>query len=142
MKRTLAFFMTIVCVLATSALADDTAEKAAIKKTLEDHYFMGLEKNDPDLLGKVFHTGSHLQTVRGDGKIWDKPSVEWRKGFDPAKKGTKYECEVADIRLAGNVASVTTVLESDKVKYVDYLNMMKIEGKWMIVSKIFHTIRK
>ena len=142
MKRFVAMSAVILCVFATIAFADDSAEKAAIKKTLEDHYFAGLANNDPDLLGKVFHTSSSLQAVSGDGKVWAKPSVEWRKGFDPTKKATKYECVVADIRLAGNVASVTTVLESDKVKYIDYLNMMKIEGKWMIVSKIFHTIRK
>ena len=144
MKRKNCVSLTIASLLIFAAwgIADETADKAAVTKAVKDYYFMGLEKSDPELLGKIFYKESHLMGIF-NSKLWDKASVEWRKGFDPAKaKPGGWDRKVVSVDIAGEVAAVKTVLTSEKTTYIDFLNLMKIDGKWMIVNKIFHTIRK
>jgi len=44
--------------------------------------------------------------------------------------------------VTGNQAAVKLRIENQNVKYIDYLNLMKIDGKWWIVHKLSHDQQK
>jgi hypothetical protein len=44
--------------------------------------------------------------------------------------------------MEGNAAVVKTDLEWPNIHYVDYLSLLKIDGEWKIVNKIWHQERK
>ena len=52
------------------------------------------------------------------------------------------ETEFYSIDITGNIASVKLRLENEIVRYVDYFNMMKLDGKWWIVHKLSHDVQK
>jgi hypothetical protein len=53
-----------------------------------------------------------------------------------------WETEFYSIDVTENIASVKLRLENQIVRYIDYLNMMKIDGVWWIVHKLSHDIQK
>ena len=44
--------------------------------------------------------------------------------------------------MTGYQAAVKLRIEKQVVKYIDYLNLMKIDGKWWIVHKLSHDRQK
>ena len=41
------------------------------------------------------------------------------------------------VNIEGNAANGKIKIETDKVILYDYMNMLKVNGEWKIVSKIF-----
>ena len=45
---------------------------------------------------------------------------------------------IASVEVTGNAARATIVLEYPKVTLTDYMSLLKIDGEWKIVNKIFN----
>jgi protease I len=45
--------------------------------------------------------------------------------------------EIVSVNIEGAAANGKIKIETDKVIMYDYMNMLKINGEWKIVSKIF-----
>ncbi len=43
------------------------------------------------------------------------------------------------IDVTGTAASVKVEWESEKIKFTDYYNMLKVDEKWLIMNKIYST---
>ena len=141
MKR--ALFITIAAGIAFAAMAGgparagDThdADLVEIEK-VAGYYLNSGRTGDVDLLKKAFHTSLRLQFAKdGAYEEWSgKDYISWRK---PGKKSL-YESRILSIDCAGDAAMVKAEMDFGKVKYVDYLSFLRIEGRWWIVNKIFH----
>lgn len=143
MKRTALFCVLILCFSAIVGLAeDDESEKTAIKKAIEDLYFKGQKYHDREALSKIFHESGHLHAVLTDGTFWTMPAPEWIARKDPNKKVSESGFFIDEIRVTGTSASVTARQDTGTWVVVDYLNMLKIDGEWRIVSKIFYSKKK
>ena len=46
------------------------------------------------------------------------------------------------IDITGNAASVKLTIDYETHQFVDYFNLLKIKGQWLIVNKIFYRIYK
>jgi hypothetical protein len=60
----------------------------------------------------------------------------------PAKAngaGAPYTCTITSISVAGNAASVEMAMDGyHDHDFMDYFQMLKVDGWWWIVSKLFH----
>lgn len=57
----------------------------------------------------------------------------------PAKTGEPHKSCITHIHYAGNAPSVEMLEESSYGHdYTNYLHLLKIDGKWLIVSKLYN----
>ena len=103
-------------------------------------YAEGLQQGNIHLLKKAFHPQAMMY---GPGMI-----VPIQGLFDyvaaqtaPEKSGEKHECMITKIDCVGNAASVEMLQQSYQgINYVNYFQLLKLEGNWVIVSKSFDVI--
>lgn len=113
--------------------ADDKAIRAAI-----DHYFLGHATGDGNHFRAVFHPESKLFAIR-EGKFWQLPSTDYAaraSGKAPADEA-KRKRWIESIDVTGNAAVVKVKLDYPAVLFTDYMSMLKVDGRWMIVAKTF-----
>ena len=132
--------------LATISFADDGVERKedmeAIRATIQ-HYFNGHATGDKDEFRKAFHPEAKLFWIK-DGAFTQRPSQEWidgMKGGAPVDEA-KRKRSIESIDIAGHAAVVRIRLDYPAADIVDFMSMLKIEGEWKIVNKIFHTSPK
>jgi hypothetical protein len=114
-----------------------SGEQEAVRKTVE-LYFQGQATGDGNYFRKAFHPEAKLFWVR-DGKFTQRTSEEFAAGASgkPATDEAQRKRTIESIDVTGNAASVKVALDYPSVKYTDYLSLLKIEGEWKIVNKIF-----
>lgn len=56
----------------------------------------------------------------------------------PILLGEDFDMEIAGFETVGHIASVRTRYLYEALRFTDYLSLMKIDGEWKIVSKLFH----
>ena len=118
-------------------------EKLAIQEAILTYYHDGHAKYDPELYANILHPEwRFFQIKKGEMKIVDRE--EFCSWYAPEKRNPDldWETEIYDIDITGDIAAVKLRLENQIVRYIDYLNMMKIGGKWWIVHKLSYTIDK
>jgi hypothetical protein len=117
-------------------------EKEAIKQTIQ-HYFNGLDQHDVESLKKAFHADAKLFFIR-DQKLTQLTQTEWYEGFKskPASAPVRAEKRIASIEITGNTAVAKTEAEYPNQLVTDYLSLLKVEGRWWIVNKIFYRQEK
>ena len=56
----------------------------------------------------------------------------------PAPPDTQPVMEVESIDISGDAASVKVTDEFAGMRFTDYLSLLKIENRWIIVNKLYH----
>ena len=128
-----------VGVLATSAFAQ-TDEKEAVKVPL-NNYIKAQATGDQEAARKAFHTDGNLIWINKDGRYTTRTFSEFVAGFNgkPAADEDKRKRAIETIDVAGNAASARIVLDYPTVRFIDYMSLLKIDGEWKIVSKVFYS---
>lgn len=118
-------------------------EKQAIQKAILDFYHQGHAQYAPDLYEKILHPEWKFFLVEYE-KLRVVDRAEFCSWYAPEKinPDLDWETEFYSIDITGNLASVKLRLENQKVRYIDYLNMMKLDGIWWIVHKLSHDFPK
>jgi hypothetical protein len=117
-------------------------ERKAIEEAMRS-YFDGLYEGDADKLAQVFHPTSALTWEEGGKvKIW--PREEWldavRKRPSPASKGLARADEIVSIdQSSPGSAFVKVKCQIPPRYFTDYLSLLKIDGRWQVVQKVFAT---
>ena len=135
--------LALVAGLATRALTQDEPEvgsedERAIRQVVQ-LYFDGIIKYDEASLRKAFHADAYVIGTDEKGALDSEPFQEWvlyTRGKAPDPTGR--ENKIVSIDITGRAATVKTDLDWPHVHYVDYLSLLKIEGEWKIVNKIWH----
>ncbi|MDB5487979.1 MAG: putative lumazine-binding protein [Reyranella sp.] len=122
------------------------SDVAAIEKVLQV-YFDGLHEGDTKKLGEAFHPASHLYSAAADGKAADMPRADWFKmveGRPSAKsKGSARADRIVSIDFSGPATAFAKVECQIPPRYfTDYLTLLKVEGRWQVIAKAFHTVTK
>lgn len=121
--------------------ADAGADHGAILQVLQC-YFDGLYHADTARLGRVFHPRAIYATARGAALqllSMDEyfPIVDARVA--PAARGDARQDRIVSIELAGPETAVA-IVECALLprRFRDVLTLVRVDGRWQILSKVFH----
>ena len=141
MKTTLillvCIFLTAMALAAFGKAADSHPEEAAVRETVQ-HYLHGLKFNDVESLKRAFYPEAKLLWIKRDKQLGQLTQEQWYKGFTAsAGQEEKGELKITSVDITGNAASVKVEEFYETSKYTDYLSLLKLEGGWKIVNKIY-----
>ena len=117
------------------------AELQAIADTI-NLYVDGLHTGNIETLRKAFHPKAMMYGI--SPKAVTIVEIEGLYGFvsanePPSKTGEPHQCFITSIQYAGKAASVEMIEESGYGSdYTNYFQLLKIDGKWVIVSKSYN----
>jgi hypothetical protein len=145
MKRThagLAGAIVVVLLFVIAAAARQASEEALVRQTVET-YLHGLKFNDVASLRKAFYPEAKLFFVKKDGSLGQLTQEQWYKGFEAsAGKEERGDLKVVSVDLTGNAASVKVREEYPNSIYTDYVTLLKLDGEWKIVNKVYVAERR
>ena len=114
---------------------------AEVAGALSD-YFDGLYNSETSILSKVFHPAAHYVCVT-DGTFLRLTLDEYFPIVDqrpsPASRGEPRHDRIVSIEFAGPVTAFARAECSIGRKFfTDFLTFICIDGRWQIISKVFH----
>ena len=123
----------------------DDDERAAIEQTIQT-YFDGLYGGDADKLASIFHEAAAL-TFEQDGQVTVLPLAQWLKAVRerpaPQARGLARDDEILLIDQSGPTTAFVKVRCQIPPRYfTDYLSLLKTDGRWCVVQKVFATVVK
>jgi hypothetical protein len=123
---------------------DYEAERKAIRKAVMDYYHKGHVKSDPQLYENILHPEWRFFLLDGEGQLRIVERDEYLSWYNPdnADLELKWETEFYSVDVTESIAAVKLRLECQEVRYIDYFNMMKVDGRWWIVHKMSHGVDK
>jgi hypothetical protein len=106
-----------------------------------DAYFDGFYEGDVGKLEQIFHPSAHLYSA-ADGPLMDDPMdavyARVRGRTPPASQRQKREDRILSIDRSGPEAALVKVqLAIGEKLFTDYLTLLKIDGRWQIISKTY-----
>ena len=125
-------------VLSVTGNAQNKTDEEAVRACLEN-YMSG----EGDKVEKAFHPSATMKYIDAqNGEFKDVPIADYiaRVKANTTKQDRKIE--IVDLNIEGNAANGKIKIETDKAILYDYMNMLKVNGEWKIVSKIFSRINK
>ena len=141
MRLTPLLITSAAAVLAVGAadLSARWADEAAIRQTVQ-YYFDGGKNRDSLTLRKAFHPEARMLFAR-DGKLVVVPIGEYitRVGSERLKPGEvdSTERKVVSVDVVGDAAVAELELKRPNALLTDYMSLLKVDGRWLIVNKIF-----
>jgi hypothetical protein len=125
-------------VLAPALRAQAPADDRALVRTVVENYLHGLKFNDVESLKKAFWPDAKLFFVKSDGSLGQLTQADWYAGFaQAAGKESKADLKIAALEVTNDVASVKVVETYPSSRYTDYLSLVRFDGQWRIVNKIY-----
>jgi len=87
---------------------------------------------------KAFHKEARMRWVK-DGEFTDVNAYDFfNRPSQPDKAPAKRKPYVETITVTGNVASAILRIDYPTFSFRDHMQLLKINGEWKIVSKIFY----
>ncbi|MEM1337522.1 MAG: nuclear transport factor 2 family protein [Bacteroidota bacterium] len=130
------FLSLLLCVHFVIDTVAQESDYTAVEKTVF-YYLNGGTNNDFETLKKAFHPEATMQFIRGENYVAVNALEFFEKGIKPGPKQNR-STVVEQINVAGNAASARLRIDYPSFYFIDYMNLLKINGEWKIVNKIFH----
>ena len=115
------------------------ADEAAIRQTVQS-YFDGGRTRDSLTLRKAFHPEARMLFAR-EGTLVVVPIAEYitRVGSDRLEPGEvdSTQRRVVSVDVVGDAAMAKIELKRPEAVLTDYMSLLKVDGRWLIVNKIF-----
>jgi hypothetical protein len=123
---------------AAPAWAGEDEDRKAIEQAV-GYYFTAGDTGDADMLAKAFHPEAKMIFYR-EGKLTQVTQPEWQ---DRLRKATKPPTKanwrkIVSVDISGDAAVAKAVSDFETFQFIDYMSLIKIDGEWKIVNKIFH----
>lgn len=136
-----AFLFAALCMF-TEIVHAQNSEEAAVRKPLES-YLRGHATGDSAHFRAAFHPEAKLFWIR-DGKLMQRTSAEYiaRASGKPADDEAQRKRRIESLDIAGNSAIAKIVLDYPEVLITDYMSLLKVDGEWKIINKIFYVDSK
>ena len=133
----------VIGVLPVLGTTDTTeAETAAARIPLE-HYINAHATGNPDFIRKAFFPDAKIMAFR-DGKLLNLSVEEFASRFSgkPAADESQRKRRIENLDITGNAGSARIVLDYPDVTMIDYMSLLKVDGEWKIVNKVFNAAPK
>lgn len=103
------------------------------------NYYQGYQLAETSLIKKAFHADTRLLSV-DKGQLDKTEMNDWLKSLEDRKiRGDirKGELTIHSIDQTENSAVVKLSIKFPTFTFTDYLSLLEIGGKWLIVGKIY-----
>ena len=137
LRKALAAALLVLAATTPGLAQEASSEEAAVRAALE-HYLLGHATGDGAHFEMVFHPQSKLFWMRDD-TLNTRTSAEYIAGASssPAEDEDQRRREIAMVDVTGDAAVAKIVLDYPTALLTDYMSLLKIDGEWKIVNKIF-----
>jgi len=133
MQRKHFLLVLFCCGVLLSAKAQQSTEEPAVRACLEN-YMSG----EGDRVEKAFHPTATMKYIDGQtGEFRDVPIADYIARVKANTSKSDRKIEIVSMNIEGNAAQAKIRIELEKMYLFDYMNLLKINGEWKIVSKIF-----
>ncbi len=126
----------LAILLFCNLLSAQESDYALVERTVS-YYLDGGTNNDFDTLKKAFHETASMKYIGGEGYTEVNAIEFFGERMKPGPKQDR-KTRIASIDIAGNSANAKLEIEYPTFTFIDYMNLIKIDGEWKIVSKIFY----
>lgn len=132
----------LALVLFAVPLRAQTADESAVRTTVES-YLHGLKFNDVASLRKAFWPEARLFFVKRDGTLGQLTQEAWYAGFaQAAGKEEEGTLQIVSVEVTRDIATVKVVEDYPGSRYTDYLSLLRFDGGWKIVNKVYTAERR
>ena len=124
---------------ASPSFAQSTTPDTAGARVPVEHYLQGHATGDGAHYRAAFAPQAHLFWVRAD-TLATRTSADYIAGANgkPATDEAQRKRWIESIDVSGNTGVAKVVLDYPTTRFVDYLSLLKINGEWKIINKIFY----
>ena len=88
-------------------------------------------------VARAFVPSATMQFMK-DGALQTVPIAKFFTDFIKPGVIQDRKVRIESIDIVGSAASAKVVIDYPTHRFTDYFNLLKIDGQWRIVSKIFH----
>ena len=131
-----ALCLSLVCLVHLNAQKSDYD---LVEQTLY-YYLDGGTNNDFETLAKAFHANASMKYI-GDNYTEVNAVDFFRDRMKPGPKQNR-KTRIISVSIAGHAAHAQLEIEYPDFYFIDYMNLLKIDGEWKIVNKIFYKKNK
>ncbi len=115
----------------------EVSEHDAIAKAVQ-HYIDGAKSGKGDDMKPAFHKDATIFGYAG-ADLFAGPIQQLFDWNDENGPATELEARIASIDLVDTVATVRLELNNwGGYRYTDLFTLLKVDGEWKIMSKVFH----
>ncbi|KQW91601.1 hypothetical protein ASC94_17655 [Massilia sp. Root418] len=104
-------------------------------------YNEGCKQADSGIMKPAFSERATIFGVDGEGKLTGGPIQLLFDGIDSVfRPSPEAQGEIVKVDIAGTAASAR--IDTNDVSgfcFTDFFNLLKVDGNWTVVSKIYHT---
>jgi hypothetical protein len=115
-------------------------DELAIRRHIERYYFEGVRHADTAAAHRAFHPVVTMYSVR-DGKLAERSIPDWLRTIaERAPNPPKPDAvprRIVSVDVTGNAAMAKLELGYPDATVTDYMSLLKMNGDWIIVGKIF-----
>lgn len=116
----------------------DLSEYLAIAATIQ-HYIDGAKTGKGAAMKPAFHPDATIQGYF-EGELFAGPIQLLFDYVDEDKPAKDLRWRIASVDITGTIASARLELDDwNGHRFTDSFNLLKVEGTWKIMNKIFHT---
>lgn len=106
-----------------------------------DQYNEGGKQARSSIMKPAFNEQASIFGVDGEGKLTGDPIQGLFDTIDTAfRPSPEATAAIARIDIVGTAASAR--IDTDDIsgfRFTDFFNLLKVEGRWTVISKIYHT---
>ncbi len=120
-----------------NTMSTDVPEHDAIAKSLQ-HYIDGARSGKGDDMKPAFHKDATIYGYAG-ADLFGGPIQQLFDWSDQSGPAAELQVRIARIDVAETVATVRLELTNlNGARYTDMFTLIKVDGEWKIMSKVFH----
>ncbi len=133
-KTRCAMALALVLGAAAAVRAEDAGARAPLELYLKGH-----ATGDGDYYRRAFHADAKIQGIR-DGKLVTRTREEFAAGAagKPAEDEALRKRRIVSVDVVDDAAFAKIELDYPKIKFTDYFTLLKVDGEWKIMSKVYH----
>ena len=125
------YILLILLTILTQAMSQNS-DYTSIEETINS-YFDGMVNHNAESFSAAFHSSATMKWIGED--YTEANAIKALSDYVNANDTVK--TKIIAINIEGEIASAKLELEYDSFYFIDYMQLMKINGTWKIVSKAY-----
>ena len=117
------------------------SDKKQIRDTIQV-YFDSMYESDPGKVLDAFHPNAKITGYLED-ELHEMTADEFAEFVgeqqpSPKAQGETLQAEILTVEQTGNIATARVRDDYLGLTFLDYLSLLKVDGRWCIYNKLFH----